>query len=50
MDKKELERLAAELENWLDELDRVNDSPEIESIFRAVRDQLTELDDIVEGL
>jgi hypothetical protein len=47
--KEELKRLAAELENWLDDLDRVNDSPEIEEIFRSVRDNLMELDDLVEG-
>jgi hypothetical protein len=43
MNKKKLQELADQLGDWLDELDSINDSPEIEEVFQKVRDQQSEL-------
>jgi ABC-type transporter Mla subunit MlaD len=50
-DLKKLEELAEQLNDWLDEFDStVNRTPETEEIFRKVRDQLDDLNDIVADL
>lgn len=50
--KKELQRLYDELQDWLDDFDKdgVNFNDGTEDIFRKVRDQLDQLEYIIEEL